>query len=366
MTANWRCVPYSEVDVDGVVALSQAQPGKAAAITAEYVRWQYSANPAGMAQVALAKKSGSDRIVGVLWLIPLRIQVGEEVVLGSHTTYALVHPDYRRQGVFTAMIDHCRRYGQEAGCQFTYGLPAPTSYPILVYRIGWQDVGQARLYLRPLNTSRLIRRRLGNGPIQGALATSGRAGERLLFRPRPVELQAARISVEEADTSDPALDDFWRRIRSKYPVMVVRDTRFLDWRYRQVPGRRYRVWAAWQDRQIVATIVLRSATVEGIACGMVTDFLVEPTEQGRLAGEVLLRHAVVQFRKEDLDLTGCLMLPHAEETELLRRQGYILCPRWLLPRPFPVLVAMYDGARQTETLQKLGCWFLTMGDSDAV
>jgi len=366
MTLNWQCVPYSEADVDELVALSQAQPGKAAAVTAEYVRWQQSANPAGPAQVGLAKEGGSDRIVGVVWLIPLRLQVGDEVVLGSYSTYALVHPDYRGQGVFTALVDHCKRYGEQVGCQFTYGFPAPTSYSTLVYRIGWHDIGRARLYVRPLNAGRLIRQRLGNGMLQGTLAASARAGERLLFRPRPVARQATGVTVEEVATTDPALDDFWGRIRSKYPVMVVRDTRFLDWRYRQVPGRRYHVWAAWREGRIVATIVLRSATIEGIACGMVTDFLVEPTEHGRLAGEVLLRRAFEQFQREDLDLAGCLMLPHAEETRLLQRQGYMLCPSWLEPRPFPVLVATYDGARRAESLRTLGCWFLTMGDSDAV
>ena len=366
MTPAWRCVPYTEADVDGLVDLCQAQPGKAAAITADYVRWQHSANPAGLAQVGLAKENGSERIVGVVWLIPVRVQVGEEVVLGSFSTYALVHPDYRGQGVFTALVDHCKQRGQAEGCRFTYGFPAPTSYATLVNRIKWHDIGQACLYVRAINTGRLVRRRLGDGPVQRALAAGGQAGAHLLFGPRSLGTQATEITVGEADTIDPALDSFWARIRSKYPVMVVRDTRFLSWRYGQVPGRRYQIWTARHDGRVVAATVLRSATVEGISCGMVVDFLVEPTERGRLGGEALLQHAVAQFREEDVDLAGCLMLSHAEEADLLRRQGYIQCPRRLLPRPFPVLVLTYDGAPWVERLHKLDSWFLTMGDSDAV
>ena len=352
--------------MDELVMLCQKQPGKAEAITAEYVHWQHSANPAGLAQVGLAKENGSHRIIGVLWLMPLKIQVGEEIVLGSQSMYALVHPDYRRQGIFTTLVDYLDRYGQEHGYQFTYGFPNPNSYPGFIRQLGWCDLGQARLFVRPLKADRLIERRLGNGLIQSTLAVGWRAIEHFQFRLRSLGQQAAQVAVEEADTNSPALDDFWERIHSKYPVMVVRDTRFLDWRYTQVPGRRYYVLAARQENQIIATIVLRSTVIQGIACGMVVDFLVESTERGRLAGEALLRHAAEQFQEEDLDLIGCLLLPHAEEVELLRRQGFFLCPRWLQPRPFPVILLTHDVASRTKSLHNLGSWFLTMGDFDAV
>lgn len=366
MKHGWRPELYTEADVDELVKLCQAQPGKAAAITPEYVHWQHRANPAGLAQVGLAKENGSDQIVGVLWLIPLWVQIGEDVVLGSQSIYALVHPDYRRQGVFMTLVGYCDQHGRAQGYQFSFGFPNPSSYPGFIHRLGWDDLGQARLFVRPLNANRLITRRLGAGLIQEALATAGQTWGCRLFRPRPLGSRAAGIEVEEADTTDAALDGFWKRIRTKYPVMVVRDTRFLDWRYTQVPGRTYHVWAARQEGQIVATIAVRSTTIEAIACGMVVDFLVEPTERGRLAGEVLLHEAAGHFQEQDLDLAGCLMLPHAEEIKLLRRQGYILCPRWLQPQPFPVILLVHDGAARTKNLQDFGSWFLTMGDFDAV
>ena len=107
MTRDWRPVLYTEADTDALAAFCQAQPGKAAAVSAEYVRWQHAANPAGLARVGLAKANGSERIVGVIWLVPLKIQVGNEVVLGSQSMYALVHPDYRRQGIMSTLAAFC-------------------------------------------------------------------------------------------------------------------------------------------------------------------------------------------------------------------------------------------------------------------
>lgn len=366
MKRDWRPVLYTETDVEELVTLCQAQPGKAAAVTPEYVFWQHSANPAGQAQVGLAKENGSDRIVGVIWLMPLRIQVGEEVALGSQSMYALVHPDYRRQGIFCTLVDFCDERGRQQGYRFSYGFPNPNSYPGFVGRLGWSDLGQARLYLRPLHTRRLVTRRLGQGLFQGALASATQFGKQVLFRSHPLPRDAARIDVEELDTQHPALDGFWARVRSKYSIMVVRDRRFLHWRYQQIPARCYELWAAWQDGQIVATIALRATSIEGIACGMVVDFLVEPSERGRLGGEVLLHRAAEHFQQQDLDLAGCLMLPHAAEIRLLRRRGYIRCPRTLQPQPFRVVLRVHNGTPYTRQLLDLRNWFLTMGDFDAV
>jgi GNAT superfamily N-acetyltransferase len=366
VSRNWRPVFYTEADVNELVALCQAQPGKAAAITPEYIRWQHSANPAGLAQVGLAKEYGSDRILGVVWLMPLRVQVNGEVALGSQSMYALVHPDYRGQGVFSSLVTFCDEEGQRRGFSFSFGFPNPNSYPGFVGRLGWSDLGQARLFLRPLNTRRLLKRRLGSGLLKNALAMAASFGERFLFQPRPLPPGAAQVIVEEIDTKDSALNGFWARVCKKYPVMVVRDALFLDWRYRQIPDRHYKLWAARQDKQIIAIAALRHVLIEGIACGMVVDFLIEPGECGRLGGEVLLQRAAEHFHQQDLDLAGCLMLPHADEIKALRRQGYLLCPRRLQPQPFRVVVRGFEGGQHSACLLDLRNWFLTMGDFDAI
>jgi GNAT superfamily N-acetyltransferase len=363
---DWRPVLYTEADTDALAAFCQAQPGKAAAVSAEYIRWQHAANPAGLARVGLAKANGSESIVGVKWLVPLKIQAGNEIVLGSHSCYVLVHPDYRRQGIMSTLVAFCEESGRQQGYRFAYGFPNPRSYPGFVGRLGWSDLGEAGLFLRPLNAGRLVTRRLGEGALQRALGAVASAGSRLLCRPHPLPADTATMSVKDVQTTDPALDDFWLRVRGKYPIMVVRDCRFLDWRYRQVPARDYQLRAARQDGQIVATVVLRSTTIEGVACGMVVDLLVEPSQRGRLGGEMLLHQASGRFKQQDLDLAGCLMLPHAEEANLLRRQGYVLCPRALQPQPFHVILRMHNGEPDSRQLLDLRNWFLTMGDFDAI
>jgi GNAT superfamily N-acetyltransferase len=365
---NHRWYPefYTESDVDELAALCQAQPGKAAAITPEYIRWQHSANPAGLAQVGLAKENGSGRIIGVLWLLPIYLQLSGQEVLGSQSMYALVHPDYRQQGVFSTLVDFCNEAGQQRGYNFAFGFPNPNSYPVFVRNLGWSDIGQARLYIRPLNAKRLIKTRFRSHLLQNAICAVANPAEHLLFQPHSLSAEASQVNIEDIGATSTGVDNFWARVRKKYPVMVIRNTHYLNWRYKTIPDRHYQLWAARLGKEVVAIIALRCVSIKGIACGMVVDFLVEEGERGRLGGEALLQQAAAYFHQQDMDLAGCLVVPHADEVRSLRRQGYITCPRELQPQPFRVIIHLFNDSLQSDSLYDLKSWFLTMGDFDAI
>lgn len=366
MKKTWKLTLFQDEDMDGLVDLCQLQAGKAGVITTEYIDWQLNKNPAGQAQVAVAKETTTGKILGVVWFMPLRVQFENEIVPGSQSLYALVHEDYRRQGILTGMAPICRERLRQEGVRFSYGFPNPNSYQPYVRKFGWVDIGDANLYLRPLNIKRLITNRYGHGIFQWVLATTGQATKKIIFRPKSLRRDVDQLSISEVQTFDPLLDDFWQRVKGKYPVMLVRDTTFLDWRYKQVPDRSYIFMAAKHRGRIVAYIVLRDVTIEGIPCGMVVDFLVESTSEGHLAGKALVHKALSCFEQEDLDLAGCLMLPGVEETKLLVDQGFVKCPSWLLPQPFPILLQADKDAPRRDMLSDLSSWFLTMGDYDAV
>jgi predicted N-acetyltransferase YhbS len=366
MEKTWKLALFQDEDMEGLVELCQLQAGKAGVITAEYIDWQLNKNPAGQAQVAVAKETTTDKILGVVWFMPLRVQIENEIVPGSQSLYALVLPDYRRQGILSGMAPICHERLRQQGVKFSYGFPNPNSYHPYVKRFGWVDIGDAYLYLRPLNVKRLIAQRLGHGFFQWSLGTAGQAAKETIFRPKSLRNIINQFSISEVHTLDPLLNDFWQRVKGKYPVMLVRDTTFLDWRYTQIPNRSYIFIAAKHRSSIVAYIVLRKVIIEGIHCGMVVDFLVEPTSEGRQAGRALLQKALYRFELEDLDLAGCLMLPGVEETKLLVNQGFVKCPTWLLPQPFPILLQVDEDAPKKHLLNDLSSWFLTMGDYDAV
>ena len=366
MARFWQPSLLREEDIDELVALSQLQPGKAGAFTPAYVYWLRNANPAGLGQVGVAKEKSTGKILGVKWFVPVRMQVGDEEVLGAHSLYVLVHPDYRGKGIFTGLVPFCSEETHQRGVEFSYGLPNTLSFPRFVHRLGWSHIGDAHLYIRPMKMERLIVRRFGQGIFQQSIAAASHIGWRVFLRSRPPAPEADGITITEIDTQHEALDDFWGRVRGKYPIMVCRDSRFLHWRYTQIPDREYLILAGWYRGLVVATIILRNVSVEGILNGMIVDFLVEPSPAGNLAGDALLRRAIQYFEHSDVDQAGCLTLPVAKERKLLVRQGFVRCPVKLLPRPLPVILQVNGNKPSRRGLHHFDSWFLTLGDFDAV
>ncbi len=365
-TTNWHPALYESPDINELVDLSRSQQGMAGDVDADYIRWMHNGNPAGTPLVALARENGADKIIGQVWLMPLRIQVGEDVQLGSHCFYGLMHPGYQRQGIFTQLMGYCYKRAQEIGVCFSYGFPNHRSYPLYVRKLGWTHIGNGLEYILPINIGRLIRRRFKFSAVRGLLAANADLASRLFFRPRPLPDQAAKFDIVQLDALTPKLDDFWERVKHKYPVMVVRDAPFIDWRFIRIPDRHYTLLAACRDRSIFAYIVLRCLNLQGIDCGMVVDFLTDPTSDGALAGKALLAHARRHFQAKKMDMAGCMMTPGAREIRFLRDQGFIRCPSWLQSQPHPILLHVNSKIPDRRLLFGGRNWFLTLGDFDAV
>jgi GNAT superfamily N-acetyltransferase len=366
MTPDWRLSLYNDQDLGGLVALSHLQPGKAANVTADYVRWMHNGNPAGKPIIALAKENGTNKVIGQVWLMPLRIQVGDEVQLGSLSFYGLVDPVYQRQGIFTKLVPYCSTISSEMGIRFAYGFPNHRSFPVFIKRLNWTHLGTAREFIRPVQNARLISRRIklrGGRKFLGVIANL--AGN-FLFRPKPLPAKSVEYKLVEVCTTSSMLDEFWHRVKNKYPVIIVRDGPFTDWRYTRIPDRHYRIWGIRKGQTLSAYIVLRRVNLEGIDCGMIVDFLVEPSEDGELAGEVLLSRAYKHFQAKDIDLAGCMMIPGAQEIGLLTKQGFIQCPPFLQSQPHPVILQVNPGSPNGVLLSGVHNWFLTLGDFDAV
>ena len=149
-TANWYPALYESPDITDLVDLSRSQQGKAADVTADYIRWAHQDNPGGRPLVALARENVTNKIIGQVWMNPLRIQVGDTVQLGSHCGYGIMHPDYQRQGIFTQLMEYCYETACQMGVGFSYGFPNHRSYPRYVRKLGWKHIGNGLEYILPI------------------------------------------------------------------------------------------------------------------------------------------------------------------------------------------------------------------------
>ena len=360
---GWVSSRYTANDVQDSLQLVRAISGETEAAVSGFHQWQCDRSPAGAAIGALAREAETGRLVGQVITIPTRIRLSGRVRFASLFLDPLIDPAYQRSRVLAGLLGDAFALSAQERAVLTYGFPSQTSYWPAMEKAGFSNIGAVPLLLRSLNPERLATKTAHGHPPAKAASIARRVWRTAPSTPHPEALPG--LEITEVDYFDGSFAVFWEKLQHRFPVMVVRDPTYLNWRFVDVPGREYTAFAARSEGEIRGFIVLRAAPLGQFSAGLVVELAVEASAEGRAAGRLLIDRAYSHFRDRDLDLLASLALRHTDEFRLLRSMGFWVCPKFLEPRPFRLFVRFHEeeGA-QSRLAYDATNWFLTMGDYD--
>ena len=351
---DWEIFKYEEGNLSEMISITKQNYGEIEISDEKFLQWQYFKNPVGDALIKLAK-SENNEIVGQYIIIPMKIKVDKEIIKGTLSLNTLTRKDYRGKGIFTGLAESAYKQCKEDGLDFTYGFPNQNSYLGFVKKLRFSDLGSIPLMLYPLNIENLILKKF-NSRFLAALAKPFKC----MFN---FELKDYNdIKIEQIYDNE-IFDTFWQEVKDKYRIIGVRDSKYINWRYRDVPDREYNIIGAYKEDKLVAYSVLRYSEILNFKCGMIVDFIVKEGEI--LAGIQLLKEAILKFKNNGMELVGCLMRENAEEYKILKKSKFIKCPKFLEPQPFKIIYRNHLNDKRKE-LEDIDNWFLTMGDYDVI
>lgn len=249
---------------DELLALMQESYG--AALTPAEFDWWFDRNPAGPRIVNKARDEGGAAL-GVLAMSCFRMSQG----LAAFAVHAVTTPAARGRGVFSTLELHNEEEAARAGADWALGFTNPLAGPILVGKLGWEDVTALRIWVRPKRLRKKAAGRLLAAPGTGSF------GER-----HEVELAGHHI---------------------------VRDAAYLDWRYADSPRPYIRVEEA--DGWAVVTHAVWHGYSSAVVCDAVG--------RGKTR---LLRRCVAAA---DADLAVAMVNPGEERAYLAA--GFVPTPR---------------------------------------
>jgi predicted N-acetyltransferase YhbS len=362
---NWEEGWYEEGDKTTILAINQAEYGDVALSQESYFDWVYGKNSLGPPIIPVARDKGTDKVVGFAMFIPMRVSwAGEErrALLGYNM---VVDPAYRRQGIQTKVSAVGPELGKKQGYDFFYAFPNPTSLLGLI-KSKYHVVSQIPMIIRPLDIAALTETHVGKPLMRWGVNLGWEVARRTLCRERCPSQNGLPMRIVEDTTLDESYDRFWDHVKTKYNLMLVRDRAFLQWRFRDIPIRKYQILSARHSGQILGYVVLSQADIRGTMVGLIADFMVLPGEHGEQAGSRLLQEALQRFKAAQLLLTGGLMLPHTQEYALLQRAGYLRVPQRLAPQPFHLVLKSISGGIPSSVLTRPEAWYVSIADHDAV
>jgi len=160
---------------------------------------------------------------------------------------------------------------------------------------------------------------------------------------------------------DSRFDDFWQEASAGYNLGLIRDRRFLNWRFVDKPGEEYFVLAAEHGGKILGYAVLKNAEMFNLTLGLIVDIL---TLAPNNVIDCLISRAIEHFREQNVDAVGCLMLKHSVYSKALRRAGFVQVPKALSHKEFYFGVQVKPSVLADEIVNNPTNWLITWGDTD--
>ena len=356
----WKKIPYAEEYMKDILDITAEYYGREAEIADKgFIRHEYFENPSGDPTICLAYDSERQQLAGQYVVIAQRVSVNSTIYSAILSLNTLTKEAYRGQGIFTGLAQSVYEENIRRKTIFCYGAPNQNSHHGFVKKLGFRDIGVIPLYLNFLDFPTLVREKTGSRILAKCSYPFNLLVKRTKMRERD-SVETTVITHENAGL----FDEYWKKIQNKYPVMVVRDSKFCRWRYLDMPIREYHIIMALKKGVPCGYIIGRITEVADMKCGMIVDFLIDRGCEE--VGRTLIQKIRKYFRDNHAGLSGCLMQSFTEEAALLRKSRYFRCPKFLEPQPFPVIFRQFHEIPEDSVLNDFENWFFTMGDYDVI
>jgi GNAT superfamily N-acetyltransferase len=342
--------------------------------TIEHWLWKYEGSQFGH----LTAVAEHDRkIVGTMGLTLANVRIQDKIVLGCQAVDLVVHPKFRGQGIFLSIGRFLLGEAEKKGVLVTYGFPNEQARSGHL-KYGWFDVCGVPRLVKPLNMNTIVNifgenriiRGLSEYKVSRSVAKSvlqNIVKMTVLFskafnRIGPVSF--ADFEINQIDSFDSSIDSFWEEVSKDYAIAVVRDKKYLNWRYFECPNVKYAVFIAKKNGEITGYIVLRYTEEKNLIIGHIVDILAPL--KNKAAIQYMISRAIEYFKERNVDLIVCWMLKSSScghfFYRIFRNNGFIP----ILGQSMRFMARANSSQVSRMFLREETNWYVTKGDSDQI
>lgn len=252
------------------------------------------------------------RIVGHYGVIPLRFSVNTRECLVPLGCDRMTHPAYRQQGIYTALGQRANGVWKEAGAPFQCAF-IPGALGSALGTLGWQphlSLVWLKCWLHPLaRLARQLHLPLPRGVEDNAAKL-----------PRATGNDSHEITITRVECPDARFDKLWERGRNWYRYLAVRDRRWIEWRYFELPGVEHEVLLATLGDMPCGYLAYRLYHDPQKTWALLLDCFSAPEDA--LIGNALLRSAQRDLRVRGIESMVALAAQDSWLYQHYRRAGF--------------------------------------------
>ena len=116
----------------------------------KFFDWQYRYNPNGKAIILLARDEKLNNIlIGTNTILPIKLIVDGEIILSSLACNVQVHPNYRKQNIFSNLLSSMTDFALDQQISSLFAIPNDNSFKAFTNE-GSIEIAHLPLLIKPI------------------------------------------------------------------------------------------------------------------------------------------------------------------------------------------------------------------------
>jgi predicted N-acetyltransferase YhbS len=349
--SGFRVRPFQRDDAPGVRRVLEATYGGEATPAEVYDWWSFGC-PCASSGFMVAESNGS--VVGVQPLEIFPYHDGQKSFKGGMLTGVAVHPEFRRCGIFSALVKACEQEAWRQGAAFVSTMPNDRSRPGFL-KLGYTDLGRRKLLVRLVNPGDMGARSV---PWLGRLIGGAAGCIQAAVKPTSAE---EGLSLTEIKSISPEVADLALQHETLFPgLRIRRSAEWWRWRFLEAPTRRYRILEARaSDGKLAGLGVYTTGWKGRHKVSYLVDLVVGGERAARAIVNRLCEYAATEGSHAFAAVVSSKSLANA-----LNRAGLWSVPAWAPIKRFYSVVRFNPASDIPRTWYNLDGWYQTFADWD--
>jgi len=326
----------------------------------DFWSWQNKGHPLKKSSIWVVEDDNGKEIIGQYINWPVLIKINDRELLGGITIDLLIDALHRSKGLFSVLGEQAKMDLDSVGMHFQITFPRREHvHNSFMKKLKWIKIGKLPFLVKMLLVERLQHR------ICSIFASRQLSGVKDSIRqPHNDKSHSGKtITFKILDKLPEDIDNVWDIAKNEHQIAVVRDRKYLEWRYFLKPNGGYSVIAVYNDNVLGGIIVLKIKKMFSLAIGFIVDILCAPDDELIMA---LLRRAIEEFQQNRITICGCVMTKNNRYYRSLLDCGFVCVPDVINPRTYTLDAYIASDSVDGKAFLNLDNWFITLGDWDLI
>lgn len=234
MDISYRLFDLNKEDINRLFVLFRNTYGESSNYENRF-NWEYFNNP-NEEKIKILIAVCNNQIVGATSRSPFCLVINGSRIETAFSVNSMVHSNYRRMGIMENLYKESFKIFP---LLFSKGT-MPGMYKLLM-KLGYEP-----LFPNTVLTTVL-------SPLKWMVWRAG------IYKPSPViktSISIAQSSFKAIDQFAEEFNAFWNRVQSSYQGIIAKNHVYMNWRYFQIPHKKYKAFYRFDEGKIVSAVVL--------------------------------------------------------------------------------------------------------------